>query len=159
MVEVKGARAAAGVGVWAQESVALTKIAPGVQLNPIAGALAPKGAADVIVRLAPPVIEKFDAPVAGIVHANATAPAPIPTVCTFTGTDPVPAASVAAESGATTGAVSTTGAVMLTTTVCPTHAPAILLPTESEQLTFVNVIEETAATPAEAFIVIEPANT
>lgn len=56
-VDVSGGKAApAGVAVCAHETVAVVGLTPGVQLTPIAGALAPSVAGAVIVRLAPAVM-------------------------------------------------------------------------------------------------------
>ena len=90
-VEVSGASTPAGVGVCAQLRVAVTAAGPGTQLKPIAGALAPNAAGPTIVRFAPVVIANADAPVGGMVQANAKLPPAVPAVVTVTAKVPVPA--------------------------------------------------------------------
>ena len=108
MTDVNAGKTAAGVGVCAHESVALTAAACGTQLKPIAGAFAPSAAGPTIVRLAPAVTANADAPVAGIVHAKPKLPPAEPAVATVTATVPVPATRVAVPAilavGATGGA-------------------------------------------------------
>ena len=104
-VEVRGARTPPGVAVCVQVSVAETNATPGTQLKPIAGALAPKAAGPVMVRFAPPVIANAEAPVAGMVHANAKLPPAVPAVATKTGTEPTPPVkATGVVSGPTVGA-------------------------------------------------------
>ena len=83
-----------GFVVWLQLSVAFSVVACGVQLRPIAGALAPTVAGALIVRLAPVVTAKEAAP-AGIVQAKLTKAVGAPAVATVTATVPVPPVSVA----------------------------------------------------------------
>ena len=105
MTDVNGGSTAAGVGVCAQESVALTAAACGTQLKPIAGAFAPSAAGPTIVRLAPAVTANADAPVAGIVHAKPKLPPAVPAFVTLTATVPAPAVRVAVAARAAAGAV------------------------------------------------------
>lgn len=109
MVEVNaGSAAPAGVSVCAQLSVDVVAAACGVQLRPIAGALAPTVAGELIVRFAPAVIAKAAVP-AGIVQANATLAVATPAVATVTAAVPVPPVSVtAAGNGLSVGAAGVT---------------------------------------------------
>ncbi len=109
MTEVNaGNAAAAGVSVCVQLSVDVATAACGVQLKPIAGALAPRGAGAAIVRFAPVVIANAAVPV-GIVQARATLAVATPTVATLTAAVPVPPVSVtAAGNGLRVGATGVT---------------------------------------------------
>ena len=78
-----------------QLSVAFTAAACGVQLKPMAGALAPTVAGALIVRFAPPEIANEAVP-AGIVHAKAILAVATPVVATVTVAVPVPPVSVTA---------------------------------------------------------------
>ena len=108
-VDVNGANAApAGVSICAQLRVTVVAAACGVQLKPIAGALAPTVAGATIVRFAPAVIAKAAVPV-GIVQAKATLAVATPAVATVTAAVPVPPVRVtAAGNGLSVGATGVT---------------------------------------------------
>ena len=110
MTEVNAGNAApAGVSVCAQLRVAVIAAVCGVQLNPMAGAFAPRVAGALIVRLAPVGIANAAAP-AGIVQASATLAVATPAVATETAAVPVPATNVTAAGNALS--VGATGATM-----------------------------------------------
>ena len=128
-MEVNGANAApAGVSVCVQLSVAVVALACGVQLKPIAGALAPTVAGALTVRFAPAVIANADVP-AGIVHASATLAVATPAVATVTVALPVPPMSVTvAGNGLSAGATGVTlpaGQVKPQTRGTDAPAPAV----------------------------------
>ncbi len=109
-VEVNSGNAApTGVAVCVQLSVAFTAAACGTQLKPIAGAFAPKAAGPATLRFAPAVIVNADAPVGGMVQANAKLPPAVPAVTTVTAAVPVPPVNVTvAGSGLAVGATDAT---------------------------------------------------
>ena len=127
MLEVNAGNAApAGVSVCVQLKLAFTAAACGTQLKPMAGAFAPKAAGPAILRFAPAVIVNADAPVGGMVQANAKLPPAVPAVATLTAAVPVPPVNVTvAGSGLAVGA---TGATVAAGQVKPqtrdTGAPA-----------------------------------
>ena len=109
-VEVNAGNAApAGVAVCAHETVAVVTAAPGEQLTPMSGVLAPSAAGAVMVRFAPAVMAKADAP-AGTVQANAKLPGAVPADATVTGIVAVPAIKVAVAAIVAVGATPTTTA-------------------------------------------------
>ena len=128
-MEVNAGNAApAGVSVCVQLSVEVAIAACGVQLKPIAGALAPKAAGASIMRFAPPEIANEAAP-AGIVQAKATLAVATPAVATLTAAVPVPPTSVTAAGsalsvGATAAAVAA-GQVKPQTRDSGAPAPAV----------------------------------
>ena len=65
----------------------------------MAGALAPSAAGATIVRLAPPVMVKALAPVAGMVQASAKLAVATPVLSTFTGTVALPTVLIAPAPG------------------------------------------------------------
>jgi len=124
-IEVSGASALAGTVVCAQDKVALTAAAPGTQLRPIAGAFAPNVAGAVMVRFAPAVIAKADAPVGAMVQASAKLAPAVPAVVTVTATIPVPPISVeVAAMVAVTGAAAGVAAGQVKPQTRDTGAPA-----------------------------------
>ena len=128
-MEVNGANAApAGVSVCVQLSVAVVALACGVQLKPIAGALAPTVAGALTVRFAPAVIANATV-LAGIVHANTTLAVATPAVATVTVALPVPPMSVTvAGNGLSVGATGVTvpaGQVKPQTRGTDAPAPAV----------------------------------
>ena len=107
-MEVNAGNAApAGTAVCAQLSVDVAIAASGVQLKLMSGALAPKAAGALIMRLAPFVIANEAEP-AGIIHAKETLAFATPAVATVTAAIPVPPVNVtAAGSGLRVGATPT----------------------------------------------------
>ena len=123
MVEVNAGNAApAGASVCAQLSVAVVAAACGVQLKPMAGALAPTVAGALTVRFAPAVMANAAVP-AGIVQAKATLAVATPAVATVTAAVPVPPVKVTAAGKALsvggTGATVAAGQVKPQTRLVP----------------------------------------
>lgn len=105
IVEVSAGKAApAGIAVCAQLSVDVATATCGVQLRPMAGALAPTVAGALMVRFAFAVIANVAVP-AGIVHARATLAVATPAVATVTTALPVPPLRVTSGSALRVGAV------------------------------------------------------
>ena len=118
-VEVNaGSAAPAGVAVCAHDTIAVVVAAPGVQLTPMSGAFKPSAAGAAIMRFAPPVIAKDDAPGA-TVQAKAKVAVAVPVVNTVTGTAPAPAVSVADAAIVAVGAKPTTAAALPVKAVVP----------------------------------------